>query len=36
MKIAILLAFNTQNYGMYSVDLAAFRVFESLGFTTDS
>lgn len=35
MKIAILLAFNTQNYGMYSVDLAAFRVFESLGFTTD-
>lgn len=35
MKIAVLLAFNRQNYGMYSVDLAAFRVFESLGFSVD-
>lgn len=35
MNIAVVLAHNWANTGMYSVDLAAFRLFESLGYTVD-
>lgn len=35
MKIAVMLAHNWANTGMYSVDLSAFRLFESLGFSVD-
>lgn len=35
MKIAVVLAHNWANSGMYSVDLAAFRFFESLGCVVD-
>lgn len=35
MKIAVVLAHNWANTGMYSVDLSAFRLFESWGVTVD-
>jgi hypothetical protein len=35
MRTAVILAFNSRNAGMYSVDLAAFRLFESLSLPVD-
>lgn len=35
MRTAVILAYNWANTGMYSVDLSAFRLFESLGLPVD-